>query len=546
MESQRLELQKLIEQEIYETEDPEKTIPSGTGNGWLFDFKRIILRAESLDLVGELFWEKCKNEYPFQIGGIEATAIPLITGFILKLKEKGRPSNGFFVRKSRKKHGLLRMIEGIVTDEKIVLVDDVLNTGQSFIRQVEVLEALGKKVSAAFVIVRFRDLSYYTYFHERGIKIISLFELDDFRASLKSSNLIYRRELPVPTPFKPEWLFRSEQPNYYNVAPKSAPAIDEKNIYFGADNGSFWALNQSDGSVVWKYRTLFSSRKGKNFSSPVLYKDTVCFGASDGNFYALDKKTSKRKWVFMEADWIWSTPCVAPNLGLIFVGLEFGLWKKHGGIVAIDAETGKKKWEYGMPKFTLSSPAYSEKNNIVVCGCNDFTAYGFNAKNGNLLWTFKTDGSIRESFAFDEKRGYVCFGSFDSYLYILKTKTGELVHKIKTVEAIYSTPLVHNSFVYVASLDKKLYSVSLETGSVAWTFATRGRIFASPEVIGDKVYIGSNDGRLYELDAATGENTAFFQATERITDKIAYNKDTGKIFLPTFANEIYCLKKEAS
>ena len=70
MESQRLELQKLIEQEIYETEDPEKTIPSGTGNGWLFDFKRIILRAESLDLVGELFWEKCKNEYPFQIGGI--------------------------------------------------------------------------------------------------------------------------------------------------------------------------------------------------------------------------------------------------------------------------------------------------------------------------------------------------------------------------------------------------------------------------------------------------------------------------------------------
>ncbi|MFA5998194.1 MAG: PQQ-binding-like beta-propeller repeat protein [Candidatus Paceibacterota bacterium] len=545
MESQRLALRKLIEQEVYRTKEQERTIPNVVEVGWIFDFKRILLRAEALDGISELFWEKCQAEYPFQIGGIETAAIPLVTAFTLKLREKGRRANGFFIRKSRKKHGTLRMIEGAVTDEKIMLVDDTLNTGQSFIRQVEVIEGLGKKVDAVFAILRYRDESYYDYFHTKGIKLFSLFELNDFKDSIGVKNEIDKKKSPVPAPFVPSWIFRSKNPDYYQVVPKSAPVIDDTKVYFGSDNKSFWALNQSDGSVAWEYKTLFGSPKRRAFSSPILYEKMVYFGAGDGNVYALDTETGKRKWIFMEADWVRSSPCIAPDLGLIFVGLSFGFWEKRGGIVAIDAATGIKKWEYKMPKFIFSPPAYSKKNAVVVCSCNDFSVYGFNAKTGALLWNFKTGGKVKESFAFEERRGLVCFGSFDSYVYILKTKTGELVHKIKTNEAIRSTPLIHNDCVYIASMDKNLYCIDLGTGTVVWKFATRGRILASPEIVGDKIYIGSNDARLYELDAQTGKNTAFFQATERITNKIAYNKITDTLFLPTFANEIYCLKKKS-
>ena len=132
---------------------------------------------------------------------------------------------------------------------------------------------------------------------------------------------------------------------------------------------------------------------------------------------------------------------------------------------------------------------------------------------------------------------------FDKHVYVLETKTGKLVYKIETGEAIYSTPLIRNDRLYVASLDKQLYCIDLTTGATVWKFSTRGRIFASPEILKNKIYIGSNDGRLYELDADTGKNTAIFQATERITNKIFYNKETGKIFLPTFANEIYSLSR---
>ena len=544
MTEQYLKLKKIISEEVFVTKGKENILsPGGDEIKWLFDFRRALLKPDVLDAISDVFLERFSGKFPLQIGGIEVAAIPLITGLVMGLNERDRKINGFFIRKSRKKDGLMRMIEGMVTAEKIILVDDIINTGKSFIRQVEVLEGIGKKVDTVFAVLRFRDSEYYKYFHDKGIRVESLFTLDDFADSLKVKNLVDKKEGPVPMPFKAEWCFKSENPNYFYVVPKSGPAIDETRLYFGSDSGNFWAINQTDGSVAWKYKVGFHAKGKYIFSSPAIYKDFVYFGSYDGNFYALDKETGKKSWIFMEADWIGSSPCVAPDLGLIFVGLEFGLFRKQGGIAVLDAETGKKKWEYFMPGLVHSSPAYSAKRNVVVCGSNNFSVYGFNAKTGKLLWEFKTDGEVKASFVFDEERGVVCFGSFDKHLYILRANTGELVHKVETGEAIYSTPVAYKNFVYIASLDKILYCINLDTGAVIWKFATSGRVFASPKIIEKRIYIGSNDGRLYELDPETGKNTAFFQATERITNAIACNPSTKKIFLPTFANEIYCLHR---
>lgn len=543
------ELKKLIETEVFVTKNTETIVhPDGREDAWLFDFRRVLFKAGVLEDLGEFFWSSFAQEPPFQIGGVEVAAIPLITALVLTAKAHGarEAPNGFFIRKSRKREGLMRMIEGALTDDPIILVDDILNSGKSFIRQVEVIEALGKKVHAVFAILRFRDLAYYRSFTERGIRIVSLFTLDDFKDSLDVANLVDKAERPVPMPFTVDWCFKSENPNYHYVVPKSAPALDEHCLYFGSDSGNVWALRQSDGSVVWNYKVGFHAKGKYILSSPAMYKDMVYFGAYDGNLYALDKATGERRWVFMDADWIGSSPCIAPELGMVYVGLEFGLWNRRGGIVALDAETGKKRWEYCMAGLVHSSPGYSEKHGVVVCGSNDYAVYGFDARTGKRLWEFKTGGEVKASFAFDDQRGIVCFGSHDAYAYVLETKTGATIHTIKTEEAIYSTPLVYRGHAYIASLDKTVYCVNLETGAVVWRFPTNGRIFASPDVIGDRIYIGSNDGRLYELDPITGKNTAFFQATERITNKIAYNGETRRLFLPTFANEMYCLMKQES
>jgi hypothetical protein len=48
---------------------------------------------------------------------------------------------------------------------------------------------------------------------------------------------------------------------------------------------------------------------------------------------------------------------------------------------------------------------------------------------------------------------------------------------------------------------------------------------------------------MYEVDIKSGKCKSIYQTAERITNKISYNPETKRYFLPTYANEIYCLEK---
>ena len=533
------QLKEIIKKHGVVRKDQQKIVSTrGTEETWLLDLRNIFLRPDSLDLITDIFWHHFAKEYPFQVGGQEIAAIPLVSAIVLKSYQQGKPVSGFIIRKSRKPTGLQKIIEGEINENKIILVDDLTNSGATILRQIKILEDIGKKVDSVFTLIRFRDKDYYKFLEEKQIKLVSLFSLSDFKLSLNK-----KEEAVNLFNFQISWRFQALNPNYFYVVPKSAPAIDKEKIYFGSDSGWFWALNQKDGSTAWKFKIGFHPKGKSIFSSPAIHKNTVYFGAYDGNVYALDTATSKPKWIFMEADWVGSSPTTAPDLGLVFIGLEFGLSKKHGGIAALDLETGKKVWEHKMPEFVHCSPAYCREKQVVAIGANDFYVYLFDAKNGRLKWRFKTDGEIKSSLVFDTERNLLLFGSFDQYLYALDLDSAELKGKFKTHDKIYSFPAIYKNNVCFSSLDKNLYSFDLKTGKMNWQLLLGGRIFSSPLIIEDKIYVGANDGKLYEIEAGTGKTTGLFQVTERIVNKIAYNPETKKFFVPTFANEIYCLSK---
>ncbi len=534
-------LKRAIADKVLVTEK-DRSVVDGRGENarWLFDFRNIILSPTHINRLADIFWEKCEEKYPFQVGGLEVAAIPLVTAIVMKSFEKGKPVNGFFIRKSRKKIGLQKIIEGELNDERVILVDDLINSGNSILRQIDVMESVGKKVSEVFTIMRFRDENEYRFLRERRVILQTLFTLKDFGIEMLKPGTRPREDI-----FLTKWSFKSKNPNYFYVVPKSAPALDEQRVYFGSDSGNFWALNQEDGSIAWKYKVGWHTKGKSIFSSPAVHGGAVYFGSYDGNVYALDAETGKKKWAYMEADWVGSSPTIAADLGLLFIGLEFGLFKKRGGIAALDLKTGKRVWEYTMPEYTHSSPAYMASKSLVVVGSNDSTVYAFNAKSGRLIWQRSVGAEIKASFTFDEKRGFVLFGSFDGNLYCLKAETGELIFRYQTRAGIYSTPLIHGDAVIVASLDKRVYCISLDSGELRWVTELAGRIFASPALVEGRLYLGCNDGRLYEINPDTGKKEGFFQATERITNKIAYNEKTKRFFLPTYANELFCLTKKA-
>lgn len=529
--------------------------------GWLFDIKKMLLTPEVIKDLEYLFETSVAKNRSVQVGGLESAAIPLIAGLVFRnyANQRQNPLSGFFIRKSRKREGLLKMIEGQLEEGlPVVLVDDVINSGKSFVRQIEILEKLGHKIEAVWVLVRYRDMDQYPYFTDKGIKVHSLFTLDDFTISLGTRNLVSKKPArEYMMPYRVLWKFSGPAPSYHLVVPKSDPAIDDTCVYMGSDDGTMWALDQQTGSVVWQHK-IGPHHRGKGiFSSPKVLGDAVYFGGYDGNTYALDTATGKRRWVSFEADWIGSSPDIAPDVGLLFIGLEYGLWRRHGGIAAIDLQTGKTTWTYNqMPCYTHGSPHYIAKHKQVVIGSNEGVVYLFDAKTGNLLWRFESGSlseqeiesgfgayAIKESFAYDDTHDLIIGGNLAGELLFIRRKTGDLAHSLRTDNRIISTPLVYKNTTIASSTDKYVYCLDLDTFVEQWRWYGGARIFSSPIVANGSVYVGANTGRLTELNPETGEEKSFLALTERITNKAAYSHRTKRFFVPTFANELYCVEK---
>ena len=190
----------------------------------------------------------------------------------------------------------------------------------------------------------------------------------------------------------------------------------------------------------------------------------------------------------------------------------------------------------------------------MVIGSNDGAVYLFDAKSGALQWTFETgtpteaelgDGysrfDIKESFAYDVKRDCIIFGNQTGILYSVDRKTGAKRGEFKADFGFYSTPTIHGDTVLAASLDKQLYCIDLDTFDKKWQWHAGARIFATPIIAGESIYLGANTGRFTEIDTVTGKEKSFITLTERVTGTPAYNPITKNFFVPTYANELYCI-----
>src|ERR1700685_3649805 len=125
---------------------------------WLFDFRTLLLEGKWLDRYAQIFWGKYVSKYPFQVCGMESAGISLVAAIVMKGVERGTPVNGFFIRKSRKRQGLMKQIEGAVTEDPVIMVDDLINSGGTFNKMLKILDEENRRVSDIFVLLAFRDM----------------------------------------------------------------------------------------------------------------------------------------------------------------------------------------------------------------------------------------------------------------------------------------------------------------------------------------------------------------------------------------------------
>lgn len=507
-------------------------IPGEIPPGWVCDMKSLMLDPAWLNAYAELFWERFSGTEPFQVAGLETAGIPLVAAIVMKGVERGTPVNGFYLRKSRKRYDLMKRIEGRPDAHPVILVDDLVNTGGTIRKHMIELADAGINVSHVFTIISFRSPSSY----DLSAPLDSLFELSDFGLATQSRT----RDMPHEI-FEIRWRHREERPSLNMVIQKSRPVFDDERVYFGTDDGVVKALSKTDGEVIWSHE-IGRHPPGKGIlSSPALYDGILYIGAYDGDVYALDAGSGAVRWRYRDADWVGSSPCVSARHSLIYIGLEFGLFRKRGGIVALRAADGTAAWSDRTPELTHGSPLYIEEHETVVIGSNDGVAYAYDARHGGRHWIAQTPSDIKVAPAYADDIVFV--PSVDGTLSALDVRTGRLAWTFAT-GGLYSTPLVRHGIVYIASLDKCIYALDASSGTERSRFETRGRIFASPIFADEAIWIGSNDGRVYTLSPKTLALQGSHQFSERIVNALAYDEPTRTYFVPTVANELYCCKKK--
>jgi orotate phosphoribosyltransferase len=151
----------------------------GTSHRWMLDSLSVTLTPRGAELAGRCLLELLKRFDGRQLATYGLTAVPILQSCLL---QSGGRYRGLLVRKERKQHGSLKLIEGPVDkSEPVILIDDSVSSGMSLEEGCARLEEAGLRVEGAVCLVRFGWHGGYAAMQERGYHVEAVYDIwDDF------------------------------------------------------------------------------------------------------------------------------------------------------------------------------------------------------------------------------------------------------------------------------------------------------------------------------------------------------------------------------
>ena len=173
-------LQLLFKRAFQYSETPIFKLTSGKMSSFYIDCKKVSLDPEGAFLIGGEIFDRIKSLPVEGVGGMTLGADPIATAISLVSFLKNRPIPAFIVRKEPKGHGSERQIEGdLVSGARVAVVEDVVTTGGSTIRTLEVLKKEGYKPLKVIALID-RKEGGADRIAQEGVAFESLFTIDDF------------------------------------------------------------------------------------------------------------------------------------------------------------------------------------------------------------------------------------------------------------------------------------------------------------------------------------------------------------------------------
>ena len=271
----------------------------------------------------------------------------------------------------------------------------------------------------------------------------------------------------------------------------SSPAVGlDGTIYFGSDNGSFYAIN-GDGSKKWERNV--GAPIG---SSPVLgpSPDNVIYIMSGDFVLHAFTPAGEEKWKHGAAGYVFENSPAVDADGMIYCAAY------DGSLLALNPGDGSVKWSKAANMSVFSSPAIATDGTVYFTSYDDGRLLAV-SPNGEIKWTFPAAGAIAASPSIGAD-GTIYFGDGEGLFYAINPDGTQKWAAPKDIgAAIVSTAAVRgDGTIIFGANDQCVHALNLD-GSIKWTSPpTDDAIISSPVIAPDgTIYVGSTDGKLYAI-----------------------------------------------
>lgn len=266
-------------------------------------------------------------------------------------------------------------------------------------------------------------------------------------------------------------------------------------VYIGADDGSFYALDAGNGAVRFKYTAKGSIERAAEVGS-----DTVYFASGSDRVVALDAVTGKWRWQYEREtpDGFTIHGYSAPRLegSRVYTGFA------DGYLVALQANTGEVVWAKSL---AAASDQFVDVDSTPVIGGDSIYAasysggvYALDARDGAIRWRLPVEGAGPMSLV----DGRLFFAAPRQGLHAVSL-TGQILWRQGLAEAGDLTPpLSMGHYLIFSGSRGGLFVVDARDGDLLEVFNPGDGICASATLdpTRQRLYVLSNGGTLYALD----------------------------------------------
>ncbi len=160
--------------------EPIFPLASGKMSKYYLDCKKTFSYPEARILIGELIFDRFKDNDFSAVGGLSFGAYPVAIAVSDAAYRNGRELKAFVIRKEAKGHGLKRHIEGdIKKGERVLIVEDVVTSGGSTIDAIRKAMEAELQVSHVVAIVDREESGGRGSIEAERVKFSSLITLTD-------------------------------------------------------------------------------------------------------------------------------------------------------------------------------------------------------------------------------------------------------------------------------------------------------------------------------------------------------------------------------